>query len=91
MKYRSRIDIIANMLEAAQDGAIKTKIMAEGFLSYPQLKEYLELLIDGGLLEYTNEEKKYRTTVKGRYFLRMYDEVGSTIAPKDRHTMTHYY
>lgn len=78
------MDIIADMLQVAQNGAIKTKIMYSGFLSFPQLKEYLELLAYSGLLDYSEEKKKYHTTEKGRHFLRIYNEVGRTIAPKAR-------
>ena len=82
MKHRSRADIVADMLRVAQEGAIKTKIMNQGFLSFPQLTDYLELLTDSGLLEYSKEERKYHMTEKGRQFLKSYDEVGRTIAPK---------
>jgi predicted transcriptional regulator len=81
VKYRSRMDIAAAILEIAQGGAIKTRIMYRAFLSFPQLKEYLELLLDGGLLEYVPEEKEYYTTEKGKHFLKMYKEVGQMIFP----------
>ncbi|HVX01677.1 MAG TPA: winged helix-turn-helix domain-containing protein [Nitrososphaera sp.] len=81
MKYRSRMDIAAAILEIAQGGAIKTRIMYKAFLSFPQLKEYLELLQDGGLLDYVAEEKEYYTTEKGRQFLKMYKDVGQMIFP----------
>lgn len=84
MKYRSRTDIVADILHITQDGAIKTRIMYRAFLSFPQLKEYLELLTDSGLLEYSEEDRQYRTTEKGRHFLKMYDEVGQAITPKAR-------
>lgn len=84
MRYRSRMDIVADMLHVAQDGAIKTRIMYRSFLSFPQLKEYLELMTDSGLLDYSEEERKYRTTNKGRHFLKIYHQVGSAIAPKGR-------
>ncbi len=84
MKYRSRMDIAAAILEIAQGGAIKTRIMYKAFLSFPQLKEYLELLLDGGLLEYNEEEKEYYTTEKGKQFLKMYKEVGQMIFPGAR-------
>lgn len=84
MKYRSRMDIAAAILEIAQGGAIKTRIMYKAFLSFPQLKEYLELLLDGGLLEYSEEEKEYYTTEKGKQFLKMYKEVGQMIFPGAR-------
>lgn len=84
MKYRSRMDIAADVLEVAQGGAIKTRIMYKAFLSFPQLKEYLELLQDGGLLDYVAEEKEYYTTEKGRQFLKMYKDVGQMIFPGAR-------
>jgi predicted transcriptional regulator len=77
------------MLEIAQGGAIKTRIMYRAFLSFPQLKEYLELLTDSGLLEYSEEEREYRTSEKGRYFLKLYKEVGQTLAPKESKAMAH--
>lgn len=76
------MDIAAAILDIAQGGSIKTKIMYKAFLSFPQLKEYLEILIDGGLLEYAKEEKLYNTTEKGKRFLKMYREVDSMI-PKE--------
>lgn len=86
MRYRSRMDIVADMLHVAQDGAIKTRIMYKAFLSYPQLKEYLGLMTDGGLLDHSEEEGKYYTTEKGRRFLRMYRDIGRAITPKGSST-----
>jgi predicted transcriptional regulator len=81
VKYRSRTDIAAAILEIALDGAIKTKIMYKAFLSFPQLKEYLALLEDRGLLEHVKGEHEYRTTPRGRDFLKMYKDVGQLIFP----------
>ena len=81
MKYRSRTDIAAAMLEIAVDGAIKTKIMYKAFLSFPQLKEYLAVLEEKGLIEYISTDHEYRTTDKGKHFLRMYKDVGQMIFP----------
>ncbi len=81
MKYRSRTDIAAAMLEIALDGAIKTKIMYKAFLSFPQLKEYLAVLEEKGLLEYNSTDHEYRTTDKGKHFLKMYKDVGQMIFP----------
>ncbi|MGI0001285.1 MAG: winged helix-turn-helix domain-containing protein, partial [Nitrososphaeraceae archaeon] len=52
MKYRSRTEIVGNILDAANGGATKTKIMYKAFLSYAQLREYLSVLIENNLLEY---------------------------------------
>ena len=81
MKYRSRTDIAAAILEIALDGAIKTKIMYKAFLSFPQLKEYLSVLQEKGLLEFLATDHEYRTTDKGRQFLKMYKDVGQMIFP----------
>lgn len=81
MKYRSRTDIAAAILEIALDGAIKTRIMYKAFLSFPQLKEYLSILEARGLLEHVAVDREYRTTDKGRQFLKMYKDVGHMIFP----------
>ena len=76
------MDIAAAILDTSQDGAIKTKIMYSAFLSFPQLKEYLGLLTEGGLLKYEDEERVYNTTDKGKRFLKMYREVDAMV-PKE--------
>jgi predicted transcriptional regulator len=80
MKYRSRTDITAQILEAANSGVTKTKIMYKAFLSYAQLKEYLAVLIENGLLEYIEGEQIYRTTEKGNRFLKIYNQIGEYVA-----------
>ena len=52
MANRSSTEIIANILDAANGGVSKTKIMYLAFLSYNQLKEYLSILIENNLIEY---------------------------------------
>ena len=80
MKYRSRTEITVLILEAANGGATKTKIMYKSFLSYAQLKEYFTMLIENGLIEY--EEKildMYRTTEKGLRLLKIYNQIEELI------------
>ena len=85
MKYRSRTEIVAMILEAANGGTTKTKIMYNAYLSYSQLKEYLSVLIENNLLEYHGETKIFRTTEKGLKFLKMHNEIGELlhITPKN--------
>ena len=52
MKYRSRTEIVSNILDAANGRANKTKIMYNAYLSYNQLKEFLSILLENNLLEY---------------------------------------
>lgn len=68
MKYRSRTEIASHILEAANGGATKTKIMYKAFLSYAQLKEYLGKLIDNDLLA-MESAGIFKTTSKGLRFL----------------------
>jgi predicted transcriptional regulator len=79
MKYRSRTDIAEMILEAANGGATKTKIMYKAFLSYAQLKEYLAVLIENGLIEYEDVRQLYRTTEKGLHLLQIYNQVGELV------------
>lgn len=79
MKNRSRTEIVSNILDAANGGATKTKIMYTAFLSYNQLKEYLSVLIENNLIEYFEGTKKFKTTEKGLYFLKMFNEIGELL------------
>jgi predicted transcriptional regulator len=76
MKYRSRTDIFATILELATEKGIgKTKIMYVAFLSYNQINNFLNLLIDHGLLEYDETQRFYRTTKKGFQYLELYRQM----------------
>lgn len=87
MKYRSRTEIVAMILEAANGGATKTKIMYKAFLSYAQLKEYLSVLIENDLIEYM-EGSVYKTTQKGLIFLKMNSEIEELLATPTRNYKT---
>ena len=75
MKYRSRTEIVGNILEAANGRATKTKIMYKAFLSYAQLKEYLSVLIENNLIEYLDGTHQFKTTEKGLNFLKMHNQI----------------
>ena len=81
MKYRSRTEIVGNILDAANGGATKTKIMYKAFLSYNQLKEYLSVLIENNLL-YLEGTQTYKTTEKGLNFLKMHNAIGELLPSK---------
>lgn len=71
MKYRSRTEIICQILETAKElnGVTKTKIMFNSYLSFAQLKDYLAMMLESGLLEHISERNVYRTTEKGMSML----------------------
>jgi len=82
MKYRSRTDIVVQILDASNgNGANKTKIMYKAYLSYGQLKEYLSVLIANDLLEENETEKLYRITQKGSKFMRIYQHMDELTGP----------
>lgn len=74
MKYRTRIEIISSILEIANQGygVTKTKIMHSAFLSYSQMKEYLTILTEEGLIGYDFDTRTFKTTEKGHRFLQVY-------------------
>ena len=75
MKHRSRTEIVGNILESANGGATKTKIMYNTFLSYNQLKEYLSVLIENNLIEYLEGTRTFKTTEKGLNYLKINEEI----------------
>ena len=82
MKYRTSTEIVAMMLDAANGGTTKTKIMYKAYLSYNQLKEYLSVLIENNLIEYIDRTQTFKTTDKGLSFLKMHDALGELLPSK---------
>lgn len=75
-QYRSRIQIVGDILEIAKDGSRKTRIMYLGNFSFDLLHKYLDLLVNLGLIEVREgEEKVYIATEKGRRFLSDFYEL----------------
>lgn len=75
-RRRDRLFIMAEMLEVAREGALKTRIMYGANLSFAQLNEYLSLLLNLNLLVAVKTEKTiYKTTEKGLRYLQRYKEI----------------
>lgn len=75
-RYRSRIQIAADILEIAMNGSRKTRIMYLGNLSFDLLQKYLDMLTSYDLIELRRDsDKSYITTEKGRHFLEDYREL----------------
>ena len=75
MGNRSKTELVAMILDPANGGTTKTKIMYFAFLSYNQLNEYLSVLIENNLIEYLDGTKTFKTTEKGLNYLKMYNEI----------------
>ncbi len=80
MKYRSRTDIIAMILQAAMHGATKTRLMYSAYLSYAQVQEYLAFLTDRKLISFEEGSQEYKLTEQGLRFLRVYDEISEIVS-----------
>lgn len=72
--YRSRIHIIADILNVADKGAKKTQIMYQANLSYKLLTKYLTEVIESYLIRFEYKRQCYVLTTKGQEFLQIYKE-----------------
>jgi len=74
-KHRSRLKILANILSVVSDnnGAKKTQIMYQAYLSYKLLVQYLKDVTEAGLVICGNENC-YKLTPKGEKFLAKFGE-----------------
>jgi predicted transcriptional regulator len=80
VKYRSRNNIIRDILDAASDGGVtRTKIMYKAYLSFGQLKEYLSVLTDNGLLSYDTHTQTFKITEKALRLLDAYNQMHDMI------------
>ena len=80
-KRRSSFLIIAEVLEMAKEGVVKTQIMYDTNMSFPQLKNYLSLLLERNLLEasQTSIKTTYKTTEKGTQYLQQYRTIAELL------------
>lgn len=67
------MDIIAEILKVARDGSKKTHIVYKANLNFKVLEEYLEKMIDSGLVTILKEKRNLiKTTEKGVTYLKNY-------------------
>lgn len=76
-KRRDKLGIIAEILEIAREGTLKTQIMYRANLSFAQLNDYLKFMLKISLLnKFRNNGKDvYSTTEKGVDFLQRHLEL----------------
>ena len=76
-KRRDKLYIIAEILDIAKDGSLKTQIMYRANLSFTQLNDYLNFMLRISLLEkiLENDRETYRATDKGVDFMQRYREI----------------
>ena len=86
MKYRSRNEIFASILQAASEekgGSKLTKLMYKSFVSYLQLSDFLSELTRHELLIFDAKTKRYSVTERGTKFLDLYLKMDHLIQPED--------
>ncbi|MCK5628904.1 hypothetical protein KAI12_05495 [Candidatus Bathyarchaeota archaeon] len=72
---------MAEILEIARNGTLKTQIMYKANLSYAQLTEYVKFMICHNLLKKNSQGGKniFRSTEKGLEFVRRHDEINELL------------
>jgi len=93
-RRRDRHEIIAEILDIAKEAKIKTHIMYKAKLSYAQIYEYFDMLVEKGFLENMTVKRNkqiltmYRTTQKGMEFLHHMESVNKLFEQIDYGTYT---
>ena len=77
---RGRLEIIADILSVAMEEAKKTEIVYRANLNFERAGKYLPYLEEKGLIENENMGREYKTTEKGREFLRDYQKMKERLA-----------
>ncbi len=82
---RDRLGIMAEIMEVANGGRLKTQIMYGVNLSFSQLREYLSFLTEMGFLRIRrdNGKKVYETTAKGIQYIESYREMSNLLKKAD--------
>jgi predicted transcriptional regulator len=78
VKYRSRTDIVASILQSAarEGGGIGvTRLMYTSFLSYNQVSQYVKIIKENGLLNYDASTGKYTISAKGSKYLELHSKM----------------
>lgn len=88
-KRRDRLYIIAEILEIAKEGSLKTQIMYGANLSFTQLNNYLKFTLKINLLKKIkrNEREVYKTTEKGMDFLQRYREITQLLKTENNNSV----
>jgi predicted transcriptional regulator len=72
---RTTVKLMVVILEIALKGAGKTEIVYKANLNFRRVQKYLDFLVGKGLISVSsNKRKKYRTTEKGKAFIKRYRE-----------------
>lgn len=81
LKKRSSLDIISTILEAANGGIGKTRLIGRANLTTSQFNKYIQLLVSKNLLTEAVEagHPSYKTTEMGMQYVSLYGAIKSTL------------
>lgn len=70
-RRRDRLEVINAILDAALEGAVKTRIMYKTNVNFRQFEDYANSLLGAGLVEMLDAQDRrvYKTTAKGKTLL----------------------
>ena len=75
-KRRDREEIMYEILTAAIEPATRTRLIYASFLSNTELRQYISLLLENGMLEVDSVGKRrFKITEEGRKFLTLYSDM----------------
>jgi predicted transcriptional regulator len=81
--------IIAGILNCSleKQGITKTRLSNEMQLSFTQIKDYLQYLQQYELISYDEERSVFRTTTRGKRFLKLYNEMTELAPRRNNHNI----
>ena len=78
MKRRNDIDISADILRIAMEGAKKSHIVYKANLNFQVVKRYLERLHKAGLIAFPSfNGRLFQTTSRGKEYLNRYEHLAN--------------
>jgi predicted transcriptional regulator len=80
-RRRSRLDIIADILNTSRSRVKKTHLMYKCSMSFTQMKMYLDMIVGAKLLLVENDGSNilFKISRKGRNFLKSYKSLKALI------------
>lgn len=88
VKRRDRLCVMAEILEIAKNGALKTHVLYRASLSFTQVNNYLRLMLEINLLKKVKQNDKniYKTTGKGLDFLQRYHGLAELLRTEEENS-----
>jgi len=82
---RDRLRIVAEILEITRRGALKTQVMYQSRLSFTQVNDYLEFMLETNLMKKIKQDDRniYKTTPNGLDFVQRYRDLAELLRTEE--------